>query len=156
MIKSNVMRLLENAGIPYEAAEYPTDDGLIDAVSVAKKIGRDVDQTFKTLVAQSPGHEYFVFVIPGSAELDLKKAAHAAEQKSIELIPLKQLFPLTGYMHGGCSPIGMKKQFPAFIDETAILFDPVCISGGRVGLNIAVNPEALAGFIQAKFVDLVK
>ncbi len=156
MIKSNAMRLLDAAGIPYEAVEYPTEDGRIDAISVAEKIGRPVEQTFKTLVAEAPGREYFVFVIPASSELDLKKAARAADRKSIELIPLKQLFPLTGYMHGGCSPIGMKKQFQTFLDETAILFDPVCVSGGRVGLNLALNPEALAGFIRAGFADLVK
>ncbi len=154
--KTNAARLLESASIDYTPHEYPVDDGKIDAISVAGKIGLPPEQCFKTLVAQSPEHEYFVFVLPGSSELDLKKAARAANTKSIELIPVKQLLPLTGYIHGGCSPVGMKKQFRTFIDETAILYDAIAVSGGRVGLNITLNSEALAGFIGAEFVDLTK
>ena len=118
-----------------------------------KKLICRPEQCFKTLVTESPDHNNYVFVIPGPAELDLKKAAKAAECKSISLIPLKKLLPLTGYLHGGCSPIGMKKAFSTFIDETAILYDCIGVSGGQVGLNLTINPETLAGFIDAKFVD---
>ena len=150
------MRLLDNAQIAYKMFQYPVDDGLIDAVSIARKIGENVEQVFKTLVTQAPGHTYFVFVIPANCELDLKKAAKVSGQKSIELIPSKQLLPLTGYIHGGCSPVGMKKPFPTFIDETATLYDHICVSGGKVGTNLAINPETLAGLISAKFCDLTK
>ncbi len=155
-VKTNAMRLIEISGTPYHAYEYDISDGLIDALSIAAKIGRSPDEVFKTLVAQAPGHEYFVFVVPASAELELKKAARAANRKSIELIPQKQLLPLTGYIHGGCSPVGMKKSFPTFIDESAILFDTICVSGGRVGLNLALVPESLAALTGAEFADLTK
>ena len=154
--KTNAIRLLESAGISFTASEYPVDDGRIDAKSIAEKIGRSQDEVFKTLVAESPAHEHFVFVVPAAGELDLKKAAHASGQKSIEMIPQKQLFPLTGYIHGGCSPVGMKKLFPTFIDETAILFDTICVSGGRVGLNLAIVPDVLREFVHAEFYDLTK
>jgi len=155
MIKTNAMRLLEKAGIAFEIHEYRTDDEKIDAVSVAEKINIPADQCFKTLVTQAADRNYFVFVIPGASELDLKKAAHAAGVKSINLIHLKELLPLTGYMHGGCSPVGMKKPFPTFIDETAILYDFIGVSGGRVGSNVTLNPETLASFLDASFADLV-
>ena len=154
--KTNALRIAESAGILLEAFEYDISDGRIDAVSIAEKIGKLPDQTFKTLVTEDPKHEHFVFVIPAPATLDLKKAAAVTGKKSIELIPSKQLLGLTGYIHGGCSPIGMKKLFPTFIDESAILFDHICVSGGRVGLNIAVDPEALAGLISADFADLCR
>ena len=154
MNKTNAMRRLEKEGIPFQAHEYSTDDGKIDAVSVAEKIRLSADQCFKTLVTQAADHNYYVFVIPGPAELDLKKAARVTDRKSIRLIPLKELLPLTGYVHGGCSPIGMKKEFPTFIDETAILFDEIGVSGGQVGLNLTLNPERLAGLIGATFADL--
>ena len=153
-VKTNAVRLLESAGIVFTAHEYPVDDGMIDAKSIARKLGRTPDEVFKTLVAETPAHEYFVFVIPAAGELDLKKAAQAAQRKSIDMIPLKQLFPLTGYVHGGCSPVGMKKLFPTFIDETAILFEKIFVSGGKVGLNLEIAPEDLAGFVPAEFADL--
>ena len=156
MIKTNVERLLENAGIPFTPYEYDVSDGKLDAISIARKIGKDQDQVFKTLVTEAPGPEYFVFVIPANSELDLKKAASASGQKSIEMIPMKELFPLTGYVHGGCSPIGMKKQFPTYLDETAVLFDYICFSGGKIGTNVGVNPEQLAAFIPADFADLTR
>ena len=153
-MKNNVERLLSAAGIAYLAREYPVDDGLIDGMSIARKIGEDPEQVFKTLVTEAPGHEYFVFIVPVCGELNLKKAARACGRKSIAMIPSKQLLPLTGYVHGGCSPVGMKKKFPTFIDETAILYDHICVSGGRVGLNLAVAPEALAGMVEAEFADI--
>ena len=153
-VKTNVLRLLEGGGVPFRWFEYDVSDGKIDAVSIAAKIGEAPEQVFKTLVAQGPKREYFVFVVPAPATLDLKKAARAAGQKSIEMIPQKQLLPLTGYIHGGCSPIGQKKLFPTFIDETAQLYDHICVSGGRVGLNIAIEPDALRDFVSAQYADL--
>ncbi|MBO4632321.1 MAG: Cys-tRNA(Pro) deacylase [Lentisphaeria bacterium] len=154
--KTNAIRLLESAGIIFAAHEYPVDDGLIDARSIARKLGRTPDEVFKTLVAESPAHEHYVFVIPAAGELDLKKAALAADRKSIEMIPQKQLFPLTGYVHGGCSPIGMKKLFPTFIDETAQLFEYIFVSGGKIGVNLEIAPDLLSSFIQAQYADLTK
>ena len=127
-----------------------------EIVSIARKIGRSPDEVFKTLVTEDPKHEHFVFVVPAAGELDLKKAAKVSGKKSIDLIPSKQLLNLTGYIHGGCSPVGMKKSFPTFIDESAILYDTICVSGGRVGLNVAIAPEQLAGLVEAEFADLCK
>ena len=154
--KTNAMRLLDNAGIPYRLFEYSVDDGLIDALSIARKIGQNAEQVFKTLVTQSASQEHFVFVVPAGTELDLKKAAKVSGQKSIEMLPSRQLLPLTGYVHGGCSPVGMKKPFRTFIDETAVLYDYICVSGGKIGTNLAVNPETLAAFLPAEFADLTK
>ena len=154
--KTNALRLAESGNLAYEAFEYDISDGLIDAKSIADKLGRSEDEVFKTLVAEAPGHEHFVFIVPAAGELDLKKAAKAAERKSIELIPLKELLPLTGYVHGGCSPLGMKKLFPTFLDETAMLFDRIWVSGGRVGLNIAVAPQELLHWINGEFADIAK
>lgn len=154
--KTNAMRLLDQAHIPYKCYEYETVDGKIDAVSVARKIGQEPEQVFKTLVTISPSREHFVFVVPSVCELDLKSAAKAAKQKSIEMLPLKQLLSTTGYVHGGCSPIGMKKPFPTFIDETALLYDTICVSAGKVGLNLCLSPSALASFLSATFQDLAR
>ena len=154
-VRTNVMRLLENAGIPFTVHEYSVEDGLLDAVSMARKIGRDPESVFKTLVTANPGREHFVFVIPGPATLDLKKAASAASSKSIAMIHQKELFPLTGYIHGGCSPVGLKKPFPVFLDETAQLFDTFCVSGGHVGVCIELRPADLAGYLGAPFRDLI-
>lgn len=155
MLRTNVMRLLENAHIDFRAHEYPVDDGRLDAVSMAEKLGRDPDTVFKTLVTVNPEKQHFVFVIPGPATLDLKKAARASHSKSIVMIPQKELFPLTGYIHGGCSPVGLKKPFPVFIDETAQLFDTFCVSGGHVGVCIEIVPAQLAEYLQCPFADLI-
>lgn len=155
MLKTNVERLLEKETIPFTPYEYNVSDGCLDAVSIARKIGKDPDQVFKTLVTEAPGPEYFVFIIPGPATLDLKKAAKAAGVKSIAMIPQKKLLPLTGYIHGGCSPVGMKKKFPSFLDETAILYERICVSAGKVGTNVELPPEALADYISAPMVDLI-
>lgn len=157
MIKTNVMRIVETAKIQYKAYEWEPINGL-EATTVAGYIGKPAEQTFKTLVTQAPtdqhGFNHFVFVIPANKELSVKKAAAAAGVKNVEMLPLKKLLPLTGYIHGGCSPVGMKKAFPVFIDETAILFDTFFVSGGRVGLTLELNAEALAEAIGAKFADL--
>lgn len=154
--KTNALRLAESANLAFEVFEYDVSDGKIDGVSIAEKIGKSPDEVFKTLVTEAPGHEYFVFIVPAAGNLDLKKAASVVNRKSIEMIAQKELLPLTGYVHGGCSPLGMKKQFPTVIDETALLFDRICVSGGKVGLNIAVAPEALAKVVNAGFYDVLK
>lgn len=157
MIKTNAMRILETEGITYKPYAYEPTDG-VDAVSVARYINKPVEQVFKTLVTQADdgqhGFKHFVFVIPAGNELSVKKAAHAAQVKDLQMLPLKKLLPLTGYVHGGCSPLGMKKSFPVFIDETALLFDTFCISGGKIGLTLEMNAEQLAAGIGAMFADL--
>lgn len=155
MQKTNAVRLVEQAGIPCLVREYPVDDGKIDGISIARKLQIPQESCFKTLVTENPAHENFVFVIPVAEELDLKKAAKVSGNKSISMIPMKKLIPLTGYEHGGCSPVGMKKQFPTFIAEEAILYPEIAVSGGKVGLNIALDPEKLAALIGAVFADLV-
>lgn len=151
--KTNAMRLLEVNNVVYRSHEYDPEKA-ISALEVAKSLNENPEQVFKTLVTTSKSKNHYVFVIPGNAELDLKKAAKAAGEKFIELIPQRELLPLTGYIHGGCSPIGMKKQFATFIDETALLFDSIIISGGRIGFQVELNPNDLAELIQANFYDL--
>jgi Cys-tRNA(Pro)/Cys-tRNA(Cys) deacylase len=153
MEKTNVMRLLDVAGIAYIPHEY--DPEIVDGVSVAKALNQDPESTFKTLVCVNDKKEYFVFDVPVGAELNLKKAAKASHSKSIEMIHQKDLLPLTGYLHGGCSPIGLKKPFPVFIDETAQLFDHVCVSGGKRGYQVELSPLDLATYCHAPFVDLM-
>ena len=156
MEKTNVLRLLDNAGIPYRALEYSAEAGRIDALSIAEKTGLPPDQCFKTLVTENPAHEHFVFVRPSPTGLDLNKAARVSGSKSIAMILQKTLLPLTGYVHGGCSPVGMKKLFPTFIEETAQLYDEIGVSGGRIGLTLVLDPLKLAEFLDAQFADLAK
>lgn len=156
MKKTNAIRILESKKIPYYEREYEIEDGKNDALSVVKKLGQQEGQVFKTLVTHSNHNENFVFVVPANCELDLKKAAVVSGQKSIEMLPLVKLLPVTGYVHGGCSPIGMKKQFKTYIDLSAKTYASIFISGGKVGVQIELNPEDLAKLIQAEFVDLVK
>ena len=157
MLKTNAMRIIESAGVTYKAYEWSADDGL-DAQTIARQLQQPAERVFKTLVTEAPtqqhGFEHFVFVIPANAELSVKKAARAAKVKDLEMLPLKKLLPLTGYVHGGCSPVGMKKNFAVFIDETAVLFDTFFISGGKIGLTLEMNAEALAKAIGAEFADL--
>lgn len=153
--KTNAMRILDSLGIEYEYFEYSTDDGKIDGISVADKVGEKREIVFKTLVTVGSDKELYVFVIPVEFELDLKKAAKASSQKNIHMLPLKELTKNTGYVHGGCSPIGMKKSFKTYIDETAVLNEKIIVSAGQVGFQIKLNPEALAECINAEFVDLI-
>ena len=154
--KTNVMRILDQKKVPYQSHCYAQTDA-VSGVEVAQVLGQNPDQVFKTLVTFGASGGNFVFVIPASGELDLKKAAKACGRKSIEMIPQKLLFPLTGYIHGGCSPIGMKKPLSGtFIDETAILYDYICVSAGKVGTNIGIHPEKLADFVNASFADLTR
>jgi Cys-tRNA(Pro)/Cys-tRNA(Cys) deacylase len=153
--KTNAIRILEAANIAHTVHEYDVTDGKLDGVSVAEKCGRSPDMVFKTLVTTGKVTGLNVFVVPVEFELDLKKAALAAGDKYVEMIKAKDLEPLTGYVHGGCSPVGMKKQFPTFIDETALLNDTICVSAGRVGLQAELAPQALAGVVNARFCDLI-
>lgn len=141
--KTNAMRMLETAGISYIEHTYETEDGAIDGVSVARKCGEDPDQVYKTLVTEGDDRNYYVFVIPVALKLDLKAAARAAGVKNVEMIPQKELLKVTGYIHGGCSPVGMKKQFKTVFDETVILYDSIMVSGGRVGVQVEVSPDDL-------------
>jgi Cys-tRNA(Pro)/Cys-tRNA(Cys) deacylase len=152
--KTNVMRLLDKAKIEYIPHFY--DGDIVDGVGIANALGEDVNCTFKTLVTVSDKGEHFVFVVPVAENLDLKKAAKTVGVKSIAMIKQKELLPLTGYIHGGCSPIGMKKQFKTFTDETAILFDKICFSGGRVGYQVMMSPDSLIKAVNPQLADLTK
>ena len=148
------MRLLSAAGIPYSVKEYTVDEADHSAIHAAESLGIPPEQIFKTLVLKGVSGAHFVCCIPGNAELDLKKTARAVKEKSIDLIPMKDLQPLTGYIRGGCSPIGMKKQFATFIDETAQLFDEISVSAGERGIQVILDPSLLADFISAQFTDI--
>lgn len=154
MEKTNVMRLLEQGKISFTPHMY--DPSILDGVSVAQHIGKQTDYVFKTLVTVANTGDYFVFVIPVAESLDLKKAAKTVGVKSVSMIKQKELLPLTGYVHGGCSPVGMKKPFCTVIDETAQLCDTIYVSAGRVGYQIEIDPNVLAGVIGASFEDLTE
>lgn len=154
MEKTNVTRLLDVANIDYNLHCY--DPKITDGESIAKILEEDSEQVFKTLVTVANTKEHFVFCIPVKYNLDLKKAASVVGVKSIEMIPQKELLPLTGYIHGGCSPIGMKKQFKTVINETAMLFNTICVSAGKVGFQIEVNPDQLLNYINANYADIIK
>ena len=153
--KTNVMRLLQQHGKPYTAHYYDGSAGAVSGADVAAELGQDPARVFKTLVAVGRSREHYVFMVPVCAELDLKKAAAAAGEKSVEMIKQKELLPLTGYVHGGCSPVGMKKQFPTFIHETAQQCTKIFVSAGKVGFQIEVDPADLARTVGCGFADLV-
>ena len=152
-VKTNVMRILERAGVAHQVHLYPTD-GALDAVSVAGMLGQTPDAVFKTLVTQGKSRAFYVFVIPGPQTLDLRRAAAACGEKSVEMLPQKLLLPTTGYIHGGCSPLGMKKAFPTFIDETAQLFDTICVSAGKIGAQVELAPDDLLRLSGAQYARL--
>ena len=154
MTKTNVMRLLEAAKIPFEVLEYPVDENDLSGESIARKTGKDHTQVFKTLVFCGEKNGFGVCCIPVCEELDLKKAAKVFSEKKIEMIHVKDLLKTTGYIRGGCSPVGMKKSFPTAIDETAVLFDKIYVSAGQRGVMIGVEPNALAQYVSAEFHDL--
>ena len=151
--KTNVMRVLEQKNIPYTAHAYDQLAGT-DGASVAKQLGQDPAQVFKTLVARGASGGLYVFDIPVGDSLDLKKAARAVGEKSVAMIAQKELLPLTGYVHGGCSPVGMKKQYPTVFDETAELFDTICVSAGKIGFQVELSPAALMELVGASAADL--
>ena len=154
--KTNVIRLLEAAGIPCTHHILDLDKNHVpDGVTAAQLLGKPPEQVFKTLVAEGPKGEHFVFVIPVAESLDLKKAAKAAGVKSVAMLPQKKLLPLTGYVHGGCSPVGMKKQFPTVFHETALLYDTVCVSAGKIGHQVECDPNALIALLRAKTADVI-
>ena len=154
--KTNVMRILEAAGVPYTPHRIPlAKDDSLDGVTAANLLGKPVEQVFKTLVAEGPKGEHFVYVIPVAETLDLKKAARAAGVKSIAMLPQKKLFPLTGYVHGGCSPIGMAKAFPTYFAEEVILVDTMVCSAGKIGYQIEVEPQALMDLVGGETAQLI-
>lgn len=141
--KTNAVRLLEGSGMAFSLHEYEVDPEHLDAGTVALAVGFEPERVFKTLITETDNGENAAFCLPGPASLNLKKAAAAISAKRVRLIPLKELEPLTGYVHGGCSPLGMKRDLPTIVDETAILFESVLINGGRRGLQIEIAPDAL-------------
>ena len=151
--KTNVMRVLDSRKIPYACHTYEADPSLTGA-QIAALLGEPADRVFKTLVTQGKSSKYYVFVVPVEAELDLKKAARAAGEKSVSMIKQKELLPLTGYVHGGCSPVGMKKAFPTFVHETAAALERIYVSAGRVGAQIELSPADLEKVVSCVFADL--
>lgn len=154
--KTNVERILEAAGLPYVPHTFDGRGGQAEASEIAAQLGIPPSIVFKTLVTETERHEAFVFVIPADGRLDLKKAAKAAGVKALAMLPLAKLFPLTGYRHGGCSPLGMKKHFPTFIDASAEALPELYVSGGQIGLNVSLAPKPLAALIPATFVPLTQ
>ena len=154
-VKTNAMRILDSNNIEYKEHTLDIKEAL-DGVTCANMLGVDLDRTFKTLVTQGKSGNYYVFVVPVAAKLDLKKAASSVGEKNVEMIPMKDLLKVAGYVHGGCSPIGMKKVFTTVIDETAILFDKIIFSGGKIGFFIEVNPLDVEKVIPVKFIDIVE
>ncbi len=152
--KTNVMRVLDGKKIPYESHTYEPD-ATMSGEQIAGILGEDPSHVFKTLVTQAKSGAYYVFVVPVVEELDLKKAAKATGEKAISMIKQKDLLPLTGYVHGGCSPIGMKKAFPTFIHETAAGFDKVFVSAGKVGFQVELSPNDLISITRCKLADIV-
>lgn len=156
MTKTNVMRLLESAGIAYRTAEYEYDENNLSGLHAAEQIGIPAEQVFKTLVTRGDKTGILVFCIPVDMELDLKKAAAVSKNKKVEMTHMKELLSLTGYIRGGCSPIGMKKKYPTFLDETCILFDEIAVSAGIRGEQVILSPEDLIRFTEATEADLTK
>ena len=153
-IKTNAMRILDRMKIPYTHYTYECDE-FIDGMQIVEKLNLKPEQVYKTLVTQGHSKAYFVFVIPVAEELDLKKAAKAVGEKSLEMIHVKDMLGITGYIRGGCSPIGMKKKFPTYIEETAQLYDTIMVSAGQRGVQVTVSPEDLREYVDGTFVGLV-
>ena len=154
--KTNVARLLDKAKIPYVLVPYTVDENNLAADHVAEELGEDINQVFKTLILHGDRSGHFVCVVPGNTEVDLKKAAKAAGAKKAEMIPMKELLPLTGYIRGGCSPIGMKKPFPTFFHSSALDFDVIYVSAGVRGLQLKINPQDLISYVRANVTDLIQ
>ena len=154
MTKTNAVRLVEQAGLPYRCTEYAYDENDLSGAHAAEAIGMPPEQVFKTLVARGDKHGIVVFCIPVCCELDLKKAAKAVGDKKIEMVHMKELLPLTGYIRGGCSPNGMKKNYPTFIDETAQLYDEIAVSAGMRGQQLILAPDDLINYADMTVCDL--
>ncbi len=155
MGKTNAVRMLEHGNIPFKLKEYEADESDLSAVAVASKAGIDIDRVFKTLVLRSSSGDIFVCVIPGACELNLKKAALAAGAKKADLVPVKEILSLTGYIRGGCSPVGMKKSYPTYFDETCLLFEEIYVSAGIRGLQLIISPDDLLKAVGGRAADLV-
>lgn len=154
MKKTNAMRLLDAKKLKYETLGYPVDENDLSAVSVAVKTGQDIRRIFKTLVLTGDKTGYLVACIPGERELDLKKLAKVSKNKKVDMIPMKDLQKITGYIRGGCSPLGMKKSYPTYIDESALNFPTILVSGGKRGVQIEIDPENLSKVLKADFISI--
>ena len=155
MIKTNVMRLLDAAGISYETGAYEVDENDLSGSHAADLMGVDHDRMYKTLVLKGGKNGYLVCCIPVDEELDLKKAARASGEKKVEMIHVKDILGITGYIRGGCSPVGMKKHFPTYIEETAQLYDTIMVSAGQRGVQVTLSPEDLRKYVEGTFISLV-
>ncbi|AEP90324.1 YbaK/ebsC protein [Bacillus subtilis subsp. subtilis str. RO-NN-1] len=155
MAKTNAVRLIEQQNISYEVLGYKTDGQPVDGISVAEKIGYPLKYVYKTLVAAAGTNHYYVFVVPVAEELDVKKAAKVTGEKKIEMIAMKELLAVTGYLRGGCSPIGMKKLFPTYIDASAETLDFIIVSAGKIGMQLKLAPQDLAKSCEAAFAEIV-
>ena len=154
--KTNVMRILEQKKIAYTAHTYPHGEGVaVDGVTVAQSMGQDPGRVFKTLVTQGASKTYYVFDVPVAATLDLKKAAKAVGEKSVAMLPARDLLPLTGYVHGGCSPIGMKKQFRMVLHASALEYETIIVSGGRIGAQVELSPGDLLSLVRGAAADVI-
>ena len=154
-VKTNAMRILERSKIPYKLNRYECKE-FIDGVHIADMLGQRYDMSFKTIVTIGKSGGYYVFALPVDKELDLKKAAKVASEKNVELLPVKDINKVTGYIRGGCTPIGMKKQYPVIIHESALVFDEIIISGGRIGEQIFISPKDLLSVTNGKTADVIK
>ena len=153
--KTNVMRILEQKGIPYTPHTYEHEEGVaVDGVTVARSLGQDPECVFKTLVTRGASKGIYVFCIPVAENLDLKKAARAAGEKSVEMIPVKEINGLTGYVRGGCSPVGMKKEYPTIFHETAEIVDTIMVSAGKIGYQVELSPGELIGLVGGHLADV--
>ena len=153
--KTNVMRILDQKKVPYTPHTYPHEEGVaVDGVTVAKSMGQDPEAVFKTLVARGASNALYVFDIPVADSLDLKKAARAVGEKSVAMLHQKELLPLTGYVHGGCSPVGMKKQYPTIFHETAEILDTITVSAGKIGYQVELSPADLIALVGGTTADL--
>lgn len=155
-VKTNAMRMLDRAKVAYTTHSYDHSDGQIDGISVAEKLGQKPEQVFKTLVTQGASRQYYVFVIPVAYELDLKTAARCVGEKSIAMIPVASINKVTGYIRGGCSPIGMKKQYPTVIDASALDQPSMMVSAGKIGAQIEIAPSDLVSVVGAKVQQLIQ
>ena len=153
--KTNVMRVLDQKKVPYTAHTYPVGDCAPDGITVARMLGQNPECVFKTLVTKGASGGYYVFDIPGPATLDLKKAARAVGEKSIAMLPAKELLPLTGYVHGGCSPVGMKKRFPTVFHESCLEHETICVSAGKVGFQVEVKPADLIALVDGTTANVI-
>lgn len=153
-VKTNVMRILDKAKIPYHAYFYEHEDGAIDGISVAHKLGQNVEQVFKTLVTRGSSHDFFVFVVPVAKELHLKAAAKSVGEKSVEMIHVSDMNKVTGYIRGGCSPIGMKKQFRTVVDSSCETLSAMIVSGGKIGTQVELAPQDLLRLVRGGTADI--